>query len=513
MELVKNNINLSTISNEKNITIPLEEDVIVRDFCPDVNKVIDSTCEVLQQEIKKDGDKLIICGNCTVGIIYMSDDKDKSMNYMDQSIDFEEKVDLKTDFKVEDVNCSINVKNFNVTLLNSRKINIKIMCNAILEVDEKNEVEVIMDIVDDNIQKINRKLTFNRKNQKMKEKFIVKERYQIPTNKPEILEVLKSKLTLSDIELNKVGDDVILNSNLALMMLYTSDESQGISAVQTTFQIKEVLSDLELENEDYDVNLEIIEKNINIDFDVEGERRVVFLELVLMVNVCTYIKEEVNLLEDAYKINEDADLDKKSFKHNSLIVKNNNTYSLREIVEIETKNVLQVFDVSAIPIIEKVDVKKGVTEVSGVIKTRILYAVSDDDMPLASVEKLINFTQVIDTKGSKENDVYKISVNLDNVLFNMLNPEELELRFNLSFKLKIFSQVDETIITDAKFIENEKSKDKDMKIKIYVAVKDEKIWDVAKKFNISYENIRLNNQEVPILPTTIIKKGTKMLIF
>ena len=58
-------------------------------------------------------------------------------------------------------------------------------------------------------------------------------------------------------------------------------------------------------------------------------------------------------------------------------------------------------------------------QVDGVIQVRILYIVSDDDMPFYSMESVLPFSHVVEARNINENCIYYLRTDLEQLSTSM----------------------------------------------------------------------------------------------
>jgi LysM repeat protein len=260
-----------------------------------------------------------------------------------------------------------------------------------------------------------------------------------------------------------------------------------------------------------DVSLSVADKYVKIRQDSDGENRVLEIESTIYASVKVNAEENLEILEDAHIINKNLNVSKTPIKYPKLICRNKNQATLKEIVttSLDVPEALQIYRVSGSIRLDDVKVLEDKVSAEGSINAHILFVAESDDAPLYSYSDAIPFKQLIETKGSKPGDEVIISANVDRVNFNMLSGRETELRFLISFNTQIISENELSMITDIDISDmTESYLDSFASITVYCAQKNDSLWNIAKRYNTTIEEIMSANG----LTSEILSPGQKIII-
>ena len=218
-------------------------------------------------------------------------------------------------------------------------------------------------------------------------------------------------------------------------------------------------------------------------------------------------------MEDAYSLSKNIQTQKNIVDYPTLICKNKTQSSLKEVVKLDSSNpsILQIIKASGKAILDEVKIIKDKVVAEGVVECNILYITNNDENPMYSYNVILPYQQVIDAKNADPKTcVVDISVYLENIGVNMLTDKEIETRFTLNFESCVTLKNQLGFIVDVIFNEIDKDKlDQIGSMTIYVVQKGDTLWELAKKFNTTIDDIvELNDIENPDL----IYPGQKLLI-
>ena len=133
--------------------------------------------------------------------------------------------------------------------------------------------------------------------------------------------------------------------------------------------------------------------------------------------------------------------------------------------------------------------------VEGVVQIKVLYIISNDDMPFYSMEAMIPFSHVIEANGIDESCVYFLRTDLEQLSTTMVDSNEIEVKIVLNLnvlvlcreEISLIEEIEETPL-DIKKIQNMPG------ITVYIVQQGDTLWDIAKKFYTTAEQIRQMNQ-------------------
>jgi LysM repeat protein len=148
-------------------------------------------------------------------------------------------------------------------------------------------------------------------------------------------------------------------------------------------------------------------------------------------------------------------------------------------------------------------------QVEGVIEVSILYISEDDRRPMNSIKGIIPFSQIIELKGMKPGSNYEVKPCIDQLSVMMLDSEEIEVKATINLNTIVFDVITEPIITDVVVNDLDLEKLQAMPGIIgYVVKRNDTLWNIAKKYYTTVDNIMMVNE----LEEDRIKEGDKLII-
>ena len=126
-----------------------------------------------------------------------------------------------------------------------------------------------------------------------------------------------------------------------------------------------------------------------------------------------------------------------------------------------------------------------------------------------SLKGMIPFSQVIELKGMKPGSNYEVKPCIDQLSVMMLDGEEIEVKSVINLNTIVFDTITEPVITDVVVNPLDMDKLQAMPGIIgYVVKRDDTLWNIAKKYYTTVDNIMAVND----LQEDLVKEGDKLII-
>jgi hypothetical protein len=356
-------------------------------------------------------------------------------------------------------------------------------------------------------------LNINRTMENKSDRFTVKDQVSVPSNKPNVREVLQCSSTIVNKDVQIGAGRVRINGVLLLTTLYRGDnEERLIEFVEHEIPFSSHIDVNDAQEGMFaDVDLQIVDEYVQIRQDNDGEDRQFEIEITIGVALKVYSCEALQTLEDAYCINKVLKFTKAKLKYPKLVCRNRNQAPVKEVVQISkgSPDMLQIFRIKGTPHLDDVKITDDKAIVEGIIDTDILYVAESDDTPLFSFSTVIPFRQVIELKGAAPDMQINVDISVDHASFNMLSGRETEVRFQLSFGAHVTREEEIHVINHIAFEDMDMALlDKMASMTVYIVQKGDTLWTIAKRYNTAIDELIAVNE----LDSHTIVTGQKLLI-
>jgi FOG: LysM repeat len=512
-ELITNKIFLDEKIGTQSTQVLIEGDIIVPDIKPDMASILQTEANIIIDKTEIMQNKINFIGHLDLHVIYIAKSTDNPIYSINNSTGIDDFLNI--DNVTEDMYSTINadIEKIDYKMLNDRKINFRAVICISAEVQKECEYEIVTGIKDVlPSQLLKKNLNINRLVETRNDRFIVKDELHLTSGKPNIREILQSDIDIINRDVKAGNGKITVSGELLLKILYKSDSDENIIEISEHEIPFNGVFDVAKAKEYMfaDVKLYTQDKYIQVKPNSDGEDRVIDTEIFIGANIKINSEEEIEILDDAYCINESLDMTYENIKYPNIICKNKTQSPIKEIVQLEDNcpDILQVLKINAMPHIDDTHIIDDKVIVEGIIDADILYIAQSDKTPVYSYKTILPYRQVVEVKGALSEMKTNTDITIEHIGFNMLSNNEIELRFLLSFNTYVEQEQEIKIIKDIKFNEiSQEVLDNMPSMVVYVVQENDSLWKIAKHYNISIEELKqINDLEDDVKP------GEKLLI-
>lgn len=514
MELIKRNVHMNKLKCKSSVQLTLDDDFNVPDVKPDISKIIKEQGDINISEVKSMNGKLLIKGSLVFHMLYISEDEVATVHNMIGEIPFNETINMDDACTGDNISVKWELEDLSTSLINSRKISVRSIVGFNFTVEDIYDEETAVSVGgDENTQFINKKIDITQIAVNKKDTYRVKDEVAIPSNKPNILEVLYYEATLRGVDVRLLEDKIHIRGEIVLFILYTGEnESRPLEYLETEIGFN---SEIECSgcNEEMigNINLSILSKDLEIKPDADGEERMIDAEIIIELDIKIYEDEELEILSDVYSTSKNLIPTFENGFYDNLVIKNNSKSRVVDRIKLPESQgrVLQICHASGNSKIDEMKYVPNGIEVDGVIDVQILYITDDDKRPLGSLKGIVPFNHMVEAKDIKEESVYEIKSNVEQLNVTMVDSEEIEIKVGLNLNTLVFDKIVEPIITDLRVEDLPLNVLQDMpSIVGYMVKPNDSLWEIAKKYYTTIDSIK----EINELEHDGLKKGDKLLI-
>jgi len=514
-QLVREKVYLDQNINRESTQILLEGDIIVPDIKPDMAQILSTDARVLIEKTEVSTDRVNFIGKMDLGVLYIAKGPDRSVFSMSVTTPIDDFINLDGVTREMWVNAKAELANLDYKMLNDRKINYRAVVNVSVGAEYTDVRDVVVNIEDvpDN-QLLKTTLSLNKTVENKLDHFTIKDQITLPSSKPNIQDIIQCSTQISNKDIRIAPGRVNILGELSVSTLFKGDSDENlVEFIENEIPFNGSV-DVNGVNDDMyaDVTLNVEDQYVQVRPDSDGEDRILDVEVSVGVILKVYNTQKMEILEDAYNIDQQLDIVKNKVAYPKLVCRNRNQTTIKEVIQIDNNSpdILQIFKVKGNVILDEVKVIDDKIIAEGAIKADVLYLAESDDTPLYSFGSVIPYRQVIETKGSAPDMAVNLDISIDHVAFNMLSKRETEVRFLLTFNTKVIEEKAVNIISDIEFRELDPSVlDGMSSMTIYVVQPDDSLWKIAKRYNTGIDELLSVNEidgQAKICP------GQKLLI-
>lgn len=514
MDLLMKNIHMCRQAKRAGTQITLDEDLNVPDVRPDVELIIQSRERVTLEHTRTETGKLFVDGFMEVSILYMDDTKERQLYRLDAKLRFDECIAAEGLEAGDNVRIRYETEDLNVALINSRKLAIRALLTFEATVDEIYDLSAAVE-TQTKIELCERRKRLELMQLQVQKKDILrlKEEMQIPSNKPDIREILWDHVQLRSCRTKLLDGRLSVQGSLFLFVLYRAeDEGESIQWMEQTIPVSGELEcsgcSPELVPE---IEVSLAQAELTAKEDTDGELRLFHLEGMLELTICLYGNEEAEILEDVYSPERELELVTSDEVYESLVMKNESKCKASGKIRIQSAKprILQICHSNGSIKVDKMQIVEGGVQIEGALPLAILYISSDDTMPFAVLEGTVPFSHLAEVPEIDSGCRFSMTTNLDQLTAAMADSEEIEIRASIGLNLFVVRPQHQQCIHEIREKEYELERLEAVPgITGYFVQEQETLWDIAKQYYMTPKQI----MEMNGLESEHVKKGDCLIL-
>lgn len=514
MELLKKNIHMDRISKTAVTQMILEDDVNIPENKPDVSTLNLEKGVLVIEEIRPGTDMVNVRGRLMFRILYHTLEGASGLTLLEGKIPFEEKINLEGVTSADSVTVEGEVEDFTVNIINSRKLNIQSVASLTVEVEELYDEEIPIGIQGEETVEY-RRLPVSAAQLAIRKNdiFRLKEEVSLPSNYPNIFQILWSNISLGDMEFKVLEEKIGIQGDVHFFMLYEGEgEERPIRSFETTIPINGVLechgcADGMLP----DIRCSLGQQELNIRPDFDGEERNVGLELVLDISIRIYDEERTELISDIYGVSREVETTARPASLRRLLAKVTGKTKVTEHIRVPGDGVpiLQLLHSEGTAALEQQEVIENGILLRGSLSVKVMYITGDDEAPYASTQAQIPYQYTLEVPDIAPEDLSKIHGEVEQLQVTMLDGEEMDVKAVLSFSTTVFQNVPIQLISRITVKELDSAKMSSLPgMVIYMVKEGDNLWNIGRKYYVPVDSLRSWNG----LTSDELKAGQKLLI-
>lgn len=481
IKLEKSTLSVNQIIAEKKENIAISGDCIVPDIKPDILEILGTNgiVNVYKREVM-DG-KVRIDGCVNIYIMYLGDDGNtRGVRSINHNLDFSQifNIDNANNSMIEEGEVTLN--NIECKIINERKINLKANLEFEMNLQANSEVQFVNNVDLKDLQKLENTKQVNSVLGMGNTKTTVKETVNID-NVDNLAEILKVDAHISNKNIKISYNKILIKADLKLKILYSTEDGR-INSVNAKFPIMGFI-DMQDITEDNIVDYEFEIKNMIIKPNSSAEHSI-YVEIEVGISAIAYENKEINIIEDLYSPGTDLKFDKSDIK---MIQNKSNCKGTLSINQKEPLDIGEdkVFDVETRINLDEIKVNNGEVILNGNIDLNFIH--SPNGINGLQMKKLdIPFEHRIQCNSITKDSNVKVRPDIITSDFTML-PGEVNIKLDIDFYIDSSNNVTLNLINNVE--EENSNKQDDYNMVIYTTRKGDNLWNIAKTFKSTINNI------------------------
>ncbi len=512
MELLKRNIHMDRIKVQALTQFTLEDDLNIPENKPDISGLNLEKGELVIDEIKPGTDAVTVRGRLSLSVLYHTVEDGGSLVVLEGKVPFDEKINMQGVTPADTVVVEGEVEDVTLSMINSRKLNVQSLLTMTARVEELYDEEAPIAVQGDEKAEYRRRLLNLAQIAICKNDiFRLKEEVTLPSNYPNIFQILWNNVSLGDVEFKVMEEKLTVSGDIHLFLLYEGEgEDHPCRSFETTLPFSGVLECHGCrEGMLPDIRYQLGQQELAVRPDFDGEERNIGLELVMDIAIRIYEEESLEIISDIYGVSKEISTQTHRADLRRLLSRVTGKTKVTDHVRVSGGTVLQLLHSEGTVSLEQQSTVENGILLQGSVQVRVMYITGEDEAPYGSTQAQIPYQYTLEVPDIAPEDMGKVRAEVEQLQVTMLDGEEMDVKAILSFSTVVFKSVPVELITQVSVSELDSGRMSSLPgMVIYMVKEGDNLWNIGKKYYVPVEGLRQLNA----LDSDEVKPGQKLLI-
>lgn len=511
VELIKDLLKIDQVIGKDEIQALVEGEITVPETKPKIKKIlkIDGDVEVTGTKTAKG--KIIVNGIVNFNVLYSTDDELQSVHNIDARTDFKEEIEIEGVNEGTVTDIKANVEHIDYNQAGDTSISVKTVISIAGKATLDNTIDIIRDIKgSDGIQVLKENIRYNDVLGTNTSSTLVKEAFELEEKMPDIIDILRVDTKVHEKETKVVDDKVIVAGVVACSIMYFGDDEENkVNYINHEIPFTHFVElpgaekdmDCGLKLNSYDVNYEVKE-------DINGALRIIDIESTININAKVYRKVEKEVAVDTYSTNKIFDIKKQEIVVSENIGQSASKEIIRGALDRGKEVIKSIYNVNGRSLITDYKIMEGKVIIEGLLEVDMLYQ-AEDNNEIKDMRHEIPFKTYVDIEQVDDDLDLEVNNILEDISYRKINSHEVEIEASVNNYVSVNRIKKIDIITEAVETGESINRLSRPSITIYIVQRDDTLWDIAKRYNTTVEEIIKTND---IVSPENIMPGEKIII-
>ncbi|MBR2868791.1 MAG: DUF3794 domain-containing protein [Clostridia bacterium] len=484
---------------------PLEAEISLPDYCPEIKRILRCNVRTDILSVQNISGRVNVQGNADITVIYIGDN-DKISAYQ-QVTPIQKTFDSD---KIEDgssVVSKIITDYVNCRAVNPRRLDVKAMMTVIIRSYSRRDEKLLTGLSDCGIRTLCDEYHFSDLKCIKEKAFNLTEVLELPSDKPVIGRVINSCANIIVSEKKIINNKMLVKGDCYLKIHYLSENDSTVECAEHSIPISQIIeADGITEDCNTLLNLNVTACESVSKVDSSGEMKLIDINVRVSANIFAFINTKVSLISDAYSTQYNS---RNSYKSIELISENTDfdtSFTNKIVLESIGVSIEQICSVWCSDVKSDYILKNGKCCLVGTYQVTVIF--KDAEKQFGIISKPVDFELAVDLKNPSERINCYYSLQITGSACSLSGESKIELKTEFRANGKVLSEKIVKYLCDTELSEISSDKRKNCALTIYFCDKNEKVWNIAKKYKTTVDAILSENN----LDSDIIKEKKTLLI-
>lgn len=491
LNLQKQTVSVNEVIYDGTAEQPLECDVLLPDYCPDIQKILRCEVEPALLCASVIGEKLSVDGVAVVHLYYL--DENGCLRRAEYKIPYTKGIELRCAPNQPSIQVTQSVDYFNCRAVSARRLDMRGAVSICIRISSRTEEEIICGAQDAGMQFCRERMENTVMLPQTVRQLTVHEEIALAYGKAAIANVVRCSAYAEVSDYKVISGKVVTKGEAHLHILYQcEEEGKNLEGMDYTLPICQVI-DMEGLDEDCTCSVwyEVCTLEVSPKRDLDGENRSFGIEMVINACAAAHRREQLDICRDCYSTQYECKSSHKQMPVLELVDEVNETCMYKELLDLPEK-VCSMIDLWCVVGAASIRMEEGSAVISG--KVTVCMLVCEEDETIAYYDQIREYHHQIPLKSGDCAIQFTPVVQAAEATFSMSGHHQIEVRCAIRIQGSIYTQTRRNLLCNVAVDESQPKTRKDHMVYLYYANDQEAIWDIAKRYNTSVEVIRAGNQ-------------------
>ena len=469
---------------------PIDVDFTLPDYCPDVTKIL--KCRAVSRISSKaaNGRSITVDGTVTITVIYC--DGEQNLCSYEYQYPFSKTFEAGIDCDSGTLLCRTKCEYINCRAVTSRKIDIHGAAGIYVKLIRRKCTEVISDVDDINVELRRGTAPATSPMGNAEKYLVIEEEIETGQGQPPIRSLIRYDACITIKENKLLAGKAMVKGELIVTLLYCPYEG-SVQTVRSSIPFTQLL-EIEGVTEQCECNAqaEIAYIDIKPRISAAGDAKSLQLNAKLLICCESYCNNDVDVILDAYSRKYEADITKNEVCFNKIYKNITETFNCKKNLEFPDGALSSVADMWSEVKTDSVKIDDGNLIVNGTVIADIV--AFDNNGEPSFYEKPVEFEDRCNLGKTSDNMHCEPQIEAVSVNYTITGSGNMELRIDLLINAAVYECSNLPLITDVSIDEKRQIAKKDRgAMTIYFAQTGENVWDIARRYCASVEEIKQIN--------------------
>ncbi len=490
INITKQAVSANEVVFEQTVEQAVDFDFTMPDYYPDIVRIL--KCKLTPQIHSKNitGDTLTIDGSALITVIYCN--QSNNICSFENNFEFQKKIQVGDIDEKRLIEAQINQDYVNCRAITPRKIDVHGVLSIKAKILCTNPKEIVTDIDCEGMQlksgtcPATNPLGFSEK------VVVIEEDLELSRGSGNILSVLRSDVNTIIEQCKLIGKKAVIKGDITVNVLYCTEDG-NVEKCENRIPFNQII-DMNIEGEECVVSSEVkvLSSSVKPRNNLSGESKSFSFECKLSIIAFASCENDIPVVYDAFNTKHNIEIESESITFKKLHSTVNERYMCKKNLDFSERTFGTIVDTWCENKVGQVKIINGILTLNGTSLICIL-AYDCDGLP-QYFERSIDYEYSNTLQSELNNLIAEAEVSTASCTYTVIAEDKIEVRIELCVSARIYSVINESIITKAEIDSAPTDRAKKAPIIMYYAHSGENIWDISKEYNACCSDIMSINE-------------------